>query len=81
MKDFSNKFVYITGGASGIGLETAKIFSSLGAHVAVFACSKENLDKARNNIESQRKSKSQKIYSLQVDVSDNNDVQSKMNTA
>ncbi|MEN6320590.1 MAG: SDR family NAD(P)-dependent oxidoreductase [Syntrophaceae bacterium] len=81
MKDFSNKFVYITGGSSGIGLETAKIFSSLGAHVAVFARKKENLDQAKNNIESQCKSKSQKIYSLQVDVSDNNDVQSKMNTA
>ena len=80
MKDFSNKFVYITGGSSGIGLETAKIFSSLGAHVAVFARNKENLNKARNNIEGQRKSKSQKIYSLQVDISDNNDVQLKMDT-
>jgi 3-dehydrosphinganine reductase len=81
MKDFSNKFIYITGGSSGIGLEIAKTFSSLGAHVAVFARNKENLEKAKNNIENQRKSKSQKIYSLQVDVSDNNNVQSKMNTA
>jgi 3-dehydrosphinganine reductase len=81
MKDFSNKFIYITGGSSGIGLEIAKKFSSLGAHVAVFARNKENLEKAKNNIENQRKSKSQKIYSLQVDVSDNNNVQSKMNTA
>ncbi len=29
MKDFSNKLVYITGGSSGIGLDTARLLSSL----------------------------------------------------
>jgi 3-dehydrosphinganine reductase len=81
MKDFSNKLVYITGGSSGIGLETARQLSSMGANVAIFARTKDKLDQARNDIERHRRSSDQKIYVMQVDVADNDDVQEKMKEA
>lgn len=81
MKDFSNKLVYITGGSSGIGLETARLLSSRGAHIAIFARNKDRLDQARQDIERHRRSPDQKIHTMQVDVADNNDVQEKMKEA
>jgi 3-dehydrosphinganine reductase len=81
MKNFSNKLVYITGGSSGIGLETARQLSSMGANVAIFARNKDKLDQAGNDIESHRRSPNQKIYVLQVDVADNDDVLEKMKEA
>lgn len=78
MRDFSNRRVYITGGSSGIGLETAKIFSGLGAHIVIFARDKEKLNKAKQAIEGQKRINSQMIQSMQLDASDNNDVQLKM---
>jgi short-subunit dehydrogenase len=81
MKDFSNKLVYITGGSSGIGHETARLLSSKGANVAIFARTKEKLDHAKNDIESHRRSPDQYFHAMQVDVADNDDVQEKMKEA
>ena len=45
MYDFKNKVVLITGGTSGIGLATAKIFKDLSAKVIVTCKTKESFDK------------------------------------
>jgi 3-dehydrosphinganine reductase len=81
MKDFSNKLVYITGGSSGIGLETARQLSALGAHIAIFARDKNRLDQAKDQIRIHRCSPDQKIHVMQLDVADNDDVQDKMKEA
>ena len=78
MRDFTDRLVYITGGSSGIGLETARLMSSQGAHILLFARGKEKLDKAARDVEFHRRSGSQKINTMQLDVADYADVQEKM---
>ena len=48
--DFRQKFVVVTGGARGIGLEIARQFLSAGARVNVWDYSSESLDSARNEL-------------------------------
>lgn len=50
--DFTGKNVVITGGTSGIGLATAKVFISAGANVWITGRNAENLQKASTNIQS-----------------------------
>jgi len=78
MRDFTDKLVYITGGSSGIGLETARLMFSLGSHLLLFARGKEKLDQAAKDIENHRRSPNQKINTMQLDVADYNDVREKM---
>lgn len=44
---FDKRVVLVTGGGSGIGLATARIFTELGAHVAICGRKQERLDKAK----------------------------------
>ena len=44
--EFKNKVVIITGGATGIGLACAKLFTRRGAHVAIFGNSEKDLNSA-----------------------------------
>ena len=46
MKDFTNKLVFITGGASGAGLGQAQVFTEAGARVIVADINRERLDEA-----------------------------------
>jgi NAD(P)-dependent dehydrogenase (short-subunit alcohol dehydrogenase family) len=50
--DFTGKVIAITGGASGIGLSCAKLFSSLGAKVSLGDVSEGGLEKARKELAS-----------------------------
>jgi NAD(P)-dependent dehydrogenase (short-subunit alcohol dehydrogenase family) len=52
--DFTNKNVLITGGTTGIGLATAKEFIKAGANVWITGRNSENLEKATNEINSQK---------------------------
>ena len=72
------KTVYITGGSSGIGLETAKQVASLGAHVVIFARNQEKLETARQEIESMKINNEQIVAAVSLDVTDNEGVESTM---
>lgn len=49
-KRFKNKVVVITGGSDGIGLMTAKLFATEGAHVYIIGRRQERLDEALKEI-------------------------------
>lgn len=53
MNDLSNDVVVIVGGSSGIGKESAKLFSNQGAHVVLIARGAERLQKVAEEIRSQ----------------------------
>ena len=71
MKSFQNKKVLITGAASGIGLETAKTFASLGAHLFLVDIHLPALEKHAQEISS----KGVQVESFQCDVSNRAQVQ------
>lgn len=68
MKDFKNKNVYITGGSSGIGLATAKLFASKGANVIIFARNEERLEKAVQEISDMKQSGNEIIAYKSLDI-------------
>ncbi len=68
--DISGKWMFITGGSSGIGLALARIFISEGANVAILARRKEFLDLATKELLARVIDSSQRILPIQADVSD-----------
>lgn len=73
-----NKVVYITGGSSGIGLETARLLAKKGAHLVLIARNQEKLESARRKIEQSRRNAHQKVITISVDVTKRDDVNQKM---
>lgn len=70
--DLREKHVLITGGSSGIGLETAKQYIKRGANITIVARNKEKLDKAHKELEVYDFSitkKHHKIRSISCDTS------------
>lgn len=62
--DFTGKVVFITGAASGIGLETARAFSQAGAAVALAGRSRESVEAAASEFPGDR------VLTLVCDVAD-----------
>lgn len=52
MPEFTNKVIVITGAASGMGLETAKLLASKGAKVSLADVQEEALNEAVSKIKS-----------------------------
>jgi len=67
--DFNNKVVLITGGSKGIGFAAAKIFSDMGAKVAICARNQERLNTALEEL----RGNSSDVYGRPVDVSNEKD--------
>ena len=78
MEYFKHKYVCITGGSSGIGLEAACKLAACGAHVAIFGREEKRLQTARKKIEAAGISPEQSIYTLSMDISDHADVEMKI---
>jgi NAD(P)-dependent dehydrogenase (short-subunit alcohol dehydrogenase family) len=64
----AGEIVYVTGGASGIGLRVAELFAERGADVAIFDIAAA--DAAAHQIERSRVSPQQRVHSYFLDVAD-----------
>jgi len=72
MKDFAGKIVFITGGASGIGLEAGRQMALLGAHLVVLDYNPTDAD--HEALEAARRLPSQRVARFQMDISDRHQV-------
>lgn len=77
--DFNGKNVWITGGASGIGLAIGKHFAARGAHVTVFDLRLR--DEAMLELESARRFSAVPVRSYVLDVADGEQVRRLFNLA
>jgi len=80
-RSFSGRVVYVTGGSSGIGLATARLFAREGAQIAIFARDTLKLEQARAALLQARRSDRQRIDAFSLDVTDEADVLRKIATA
>src|SRR5262245_17227748 len=79
MTDYEGKWVFITGGSSGIGLATARRMAQRGAHVCIFARREDVLRQATAEVEAARRSPTQRVEWRVLDVGDDARVQAVMN--
>ena len=81
MKNIHGKQAFITGGSSGIGLETARQMAAKGCHITLFARNLEKLKKARCLLLNYRQAQSQKMEIASMDVRDPQSVQQAVDAA
>lgn len=68
--DFKDRHVLITGGSSGIGLATARLFAERGAHIWLVARNLARLQEAQDQVMTCRVSPNQRVEIISVDVTD-----------
>ncbi len=81
MKLFKQKTIYITGGSSGIGLETGKILAACGADIVLIARNTKKLASAQSSLEDLKTEANQKISVVSVDAGNHDAVYEKMDQA
>ena len=84
MSFYSTQCAYITGGSSGIGLETAVLLASLGCRLVLLARDQARLDEACRYIEGQAGQTGRQIHAVStvsMDVSNNDEVREKIKAA
>jgi len=74
IKDFAGKTAYITGGSSGIGLACGEMLAARGANVLIMARGSDQLEIALRQITKNRLSEKQRFSSVQLDVSNQEQV-------
>ena len=78
---YNGKNVYLFGGSSGIGLETAKQLARQGAHLLLFARNRERLDRAVEEVSRLRLTPHQVFQGRVLDVADHAAVQREVQRA
>lgn len=66
MKDFNDKVGFITGGASGLGLGLAKVFTEAGAKIVIADILQDHLDEAMKYF----KDKDATVHPIKLDITD-----------
>ena len=66
MKDFNDKVGFITGGASGLGLGLAKVFTEAGAKIVIADIQQGHLDEAMKYF----KDKDATVHPIKLDITD-----------
>ena len=66
MKDFAGKVAFITGGASGLGLGLAKVFSEAGCKVVIADIRQDHLDEAVAYF----RGKNAAVHAIKLDITD-----------
>ena len=66
MKDFAGKIAFITGGASGLGLGLAKVFSEAGCKVVIADVRQEALDEAMSWF----RGRNAAVHAIRLDITD-----------
>ena len=74
MASWADKRVLITGASSGVGMATAELLASRGAHVALLARDPDRLEAAREAVSAARASDSQRVLAFPCDVGDREQV-------
>ena len=81
LKSFADAVAVITGGASGIGLATARALYAQGAHVVLADINHQGLEQAKQLVKQQNPTSTSQILSVVTDVTNDAQVQALMKEA
>jgi NAD(P)-dependent dehydrogenase (short-subunit alcohol dehydrogenase family) len=81
LKNFAGAVAVITGGASGIGLATAKALYAQGAHLVLADINSQGLEAAKQQVRQSNPSSAAQVLAVVTDVIDNAQVEALMRQA